>query len=266
MPEEINRVLTDAISDYLFITEKSAEENLIKEGIQKEKIHFVGNVMIDTLQKHKQEAQKSKILDTLGLSISNSQSSDKEVNTSYAVLTLHRPSNVDYKENLENIIDILSIISKEIPIVFPIHPRTRKKISEFNLNHHLSFVYPNKPIDKSSSQQIYLINPLGYLDFLLLMSHAKLVLTDSGGMQEETTVLNIPCVTLRENTERPVTVTHGTNVVTGLKKDNIIKAVTSGLNRNNKLKEVGNDKETQIPPLWDGKAAERIVKILASRI
>lgn len=250
MPEEINRVLTDAISDYLFITEESAEENLFREGINKEKVFFVGNVMIDTLLKHKQKAQKSNILNYLGLK--NSISTDN-----YSLLTLHRPSNVDNKQILQGILEALIEISKQIPIIFPVHPRTENMTQKFDFGKY--FIQDSRT--KIQSGGIYCIDPLGYLDFLSLMSHAKLVMTDSGGIQEETTVLGVSCVTLRKNTERPVTVTKGTNIIAGTKKDDIIKAAIKSLNKLDNP--VQNNSKANIPPLWDGKAAKRIVDILA---
>ena len=255
MPEEINRVLTDAISDYLFITEKSAEENLLREGIHKEKIFFVGNVMIDTLLKHKQKAQKSKILDHLGLKNGISTDDCPEI-TNYSLLTLHRPSNVDDKQVFQGILEALIEISKQINIIFPVHPRTNNMIEKFGFGKY--FIQDSRV--RIQNLGIYCIDPLGYLDFLSLLSHAKLVMTDSGGIQEETTVLGVPCVTLRENTERPVTVTKGTNVIAGTKKDNIVNAAITSIN---KLTELNHNTKTNTPPLWDGQAAKRIIDILA---
>jgi len=191
MPEEINRIVTDSVSDYLFTTSEDANENLKREGIPDEKIYFAGNVMIDTLLRHREKAQKSDIIKRLGL---------KE--RGYAVLTLHRPSNVDGKENFKRILDAILQIQKRIKIVFPIHPRTLKMIKGHGL---FDFAEELK--------NLAVVEPLGYLEFLKLMTDAKFVLTDSGGIQEETTILNIPCLTLRENTERPVTVTEGTTAV-----------------------------------------------------
>lgn len=228
MPEEINRVLTDAISDLLFTTEQGAEENLIREGIAKDKIYFVGNVMIDTLLKHKEKSDHSTILKQLDIKPHK-----------YGVVTLHRPSNVDNRENLKNILDALKEIDRDLPIIFPVHPRTREKIIEFG-------------IDRLKG--IIIIEPLGYLDFLKLMKESRIVFTDSGGIQEETTVLRIPCITLRENTERPVTITSGTNVLVGTDKGKIIREAQQRLN--------SHRCEYSIPPLWDGKAAERIVNVI----
>lgn len=242
MPEEINRILTDAISDYLFITEKSAEINLLKEGIPKGKIFFVGNVMIDTLLQHKKKALNSDILDQLGLSS----------NINYALLTLHRPSNVDEIDTFRSILEALHTISEHIPILFPCHPRTQKKLEEFGLEKYIQqFAFDNRVINCTG---IYIIKPLGYLDFLKLMIHAKMVLTDSGGIQEEATILNVPCLTLRENTERPITVEQGTNILVGTDKGKIIGKSFEVMGRQHKI--------TTVPDLWDGKAAERIVRVL----
>jgi UDP-N-acetylglucosamine 2-epimerase (non-hydrolysing) len=253
MPEEINRVLTDAISDLLFTTEESANENLEKEGIPKEKVHFVGNVMIDTLLLHKKKAEESDILIKLGFRGMGNKSSKDEVDP-YSVLTLHRPSNVDAEDAFRDIVQGLSEIARSLPIIFPVHPRTLNQIKEFGLESYFKWLSGNGAKFKKEDGIIHCVDPLGYLDFLKLMSNAKLVLTDSGGIQEETTILGVPCVTIRENTERPVTITFGTNVVAGVKKENIIKAAFTQLNKRI---------HSSAPPLWDGKAAERIVEILA---
>ena len=274
MPEEINRVLTDAISDFLFTTETNANENLRREGISDEKMYFVGNVMIDTLLKHKEKAIKSDILYRLGLITNESLDAKKraevrdcttssesiEAISSYAVLTLHRPSNVDSKKQFKDIIKGVYKISSEIPIIFPVHPRTLNRIREFNLSDY--FVWFSKPLSKITTQThgIICTEPLGYLEFLHLMSNAKLVLTDSGGIQEESTILRVPCVTIRENTERPITVSHGTNVIAGVKKEDIVKAALSQLTFHSKFLNLTN------PPLWDGKASERIVDILIKKL
>jgi len=231
MPEEINRVLTDRVADFLFTTEHSANKNLLKEGLAKQKIFFVGNVMIDTLKDHLKKSQKSKILEKLKLK-----------KGSYALLTLHRAEIVDKKEKLHLVSDILKAVSQKMPIVFPVHPRTQQKIREFEMEK--DFQTPNLIITEA----------LGYLDFLHLENNAKVVITDSGGVQEETTILNVPCLTLRQETERPATVKIGTNVVTNLNKEKILREINLILK--NKFKKGG------IPPLWDGKAAQRIVKIL----
>lgn len=232
MPEEINRLCTDVLCDALFITDYMAGENLKTEGVAQDKIYFVGNVMIDTLLKHKEMAKRLSLRKDLGL--------DSE---QYATLTLHRPSNVDDKETLVEILEALNEISRELPIVFPIHPRTRKMVSEFGLDHF--FTTGNKV------EGIWLTSPLGYLEFLHLNMGATMVLTDSGGLQEETTVLGVPCITLRHNTERPITCEEGTNVIVGNSRNKILAAAERILN--------GQFKGGKIPEKWDGKAAERIV-------
>ena len=232
MPEETNRIRTDQISDFLFTTEESGNKNLLNEGISKEKIFFVGNVMIDTLLKHKQKAKKSKILSKLKLNRNN-----------YCVLTLHRPSNVDRKKNFENVLYILDKIQGKIRIVFPIHPRTNKNIKLFGMGKKLK-----------NMKNLVMTGPLGYLDFLSLMANSRFVLTDSGGIQEETTVLGVPCITIRNNTERPATVKQGTNILVSTDKARIIKAC------NNLIK--GAAVKGKIPQFWDGKAAQRIVGII----
>ncbi len=232
MPEEINRVLTDQISDYLFLTERSAFLNLEREGITPEKIHFVGNVMIDSLMKHRERAEQSNILHDL-----------KVESGKYGLITLHRPSNVDVKANLESILYALFQVQREVPLVFPVHPRTRKQIKQFGLEEYVA-----------QASNLIWAEPLGYLDFLKLTANAQLVITDSGGIQEETTVLGVPCITVRENTERPVTVSEGTNLVIGMSPQRIIEESYRILE--------GNGKKGGVPEFWDGKAAERIVKIL----
>jgi len=234
MPEEINRIVTDALSSYLFTTEIDANHNLQKEGISEEKIFFVGNVMIDTLYKHKTKAGSLGTYSHYGLSQGE-----------YALLTLHRPSNVDDALILSGILDALSLIQEQIPILFPMHPRTSQRIDEFGLT---------KKIKDASN--MHLTEPLGYLEFLDLMMNAGIMLTDSGGIQEETTILGVPCVTLRDNTERPVTIRQGTNVLVGSDPLRIVAAVEQIL--------AGEKKQGVIPELWDGRAADRIVKILLS--
>ncbi len=224
MPEEINRILTDAISDLLLTTSQDADENLLADGIPQEKIRFVGNVMIDSLREHLELSESSNIREDLVLTEGE-----------YAVVTLHRPSNVDGRATLSRIMNSLMEIAKDVPVVFPIHPRTRAKINEFEIK----------------TDGVTLTEPFGYLDFMRLYSGAKLVLTDSGGLQEETTVLGIPCLTLRENTERPITIEMGTNVLVGTDPAKIKEAVANALTR-------GKSSEIKIPPLWDGKAAGRI--------
>ncbi len=231
MPEEINRLLTDAISDYLFTPSPDADENLKKEGIPAKKIFLVGNVMIDSLLCSKKKAEQSQILPRLMLRQKD-----------YALLTLHRPSNVDCKESLLQIGKAVKEISLEIPVVFPVHPRTRKNIEEFGLQ------------DFFGGKHIYFIEPQGYLDFLKLMMSARFMMTDSGGIQEETTVLNIPCLTLRNTTERPITVTQGTSTLVGNDAARIVEEASIILS--------GRGKKGRPPPFWDGKAAERIVETI----
>ena len=233
MPEEINRLLTDQIADLLFTTSTDADRNLIAEGIRSERIRFVGNVMIDSLINNLERAKQSNIKSRLKLT-----------DGTYAVLTLHRPSNVDNKQTFERILDALESIANSLPIIFPVHPRTRKTIADLGLSERVQ-----------SIKSLRLIDPLGYLDFLSLYSTARLVLTDSGGIQEETTSLSIPCLTLRENTERPVTVELGTNVIVGTDTNKIISAATAALNGSS------SNRATQVP-LWDGHAAERILDVL----
>lgn len=228
MPEEINRILTDSISDMLFVTEESGVDNLKKEGIVEEKIHFVGNVMIDTLQKQLERAKRSNILQRIG------------VNGSYGLVTLHRPSNVDSIENLQPLFETLIKISKKIKLIFPIHPRTRNNAEKFLLFSKIE-----------GCSGIQLTDPLGYLDFLNLTSNAEVVITDSGGIQEETTYLGVPCVTLRDNTERPVTVSIGTNYLIGTNPADLLRTVMEIHS--------GKIKNARIPQLWDGKASERII-------
>jgi len=233
MPEEINRLLTDQIADLLFTPSHDADENLLAEGIPRERIRFVGNVMIDSLQKNLSVARALPTREQLGLA-----------GTDYALLTLHRPSNVDMSDSFGRILDALEAISAQLPIVFPVHPRTKKTIAELGLSERVE-----------SIKELRIVEPLGYLDFLNLSSSARLVLTDSGGIQEETTALGIPCITLRENTERPITVEMGTNVVVGTDTSKIISAATSALN--------GSTKTTlRQPPLWDGHTSERILDAL----
>ena len=236
MPEEINRVLTDSISDFLFCTEQSGVENLLNEGIPKERIHFVGNVMIDTLWNNRAKAQQSSILDHLALH-----------GGPYALLTLHRPANVDDPQTLGSILGAVEVILQDMPVVFPVHPRTRG---------HLKSGTMQPRVDQMRG--LRLTEPLGYLDFMRLMSSATVVLTDSGGIQEETTILKVPCLTLRENTERPVTVACGSNQLVGRDPQRILAAYREAIHPNGRL--------FQTPPLWDGQAAQRIVDVLMHRL
>ena len=252
MPEEINRLLTDQISDYLFTHSRDADENLKREGIPQEKIFFVGNVMVDSLLFNKARADQSQILAQLKLA-----------EEGYALLTLHRPSNVDEKHSLTNIMSAITKIAESIPVVFPAHPRTQKRLREFNLNPSSTVIASPDLLGAWQSQSNVLItSPLSYLDFLKLEMYAKLVMTDSGGIQEETTVLNVPCLTLRDTTERPITITQGTNVLVGNSPQKIIEEASKILDAKSPIT---NNKSPQPPPLWDGMTAERIVEILASR-
>jgi len=232
MPEEINRVLTDAIASYLFATERNAVENLLREGRPRERIHLVGNVMIDALRYFLPLARQSKLCEELGLVQGN-------ILQPFAVLTLHRPSNVDSPKTLGSLLNVMEELCDRLPIIFPVHPRTEAMITKLGRGKH---------------PHLELIPPVGYLDFLGLLSLAKLVLTDSGGIQEETTALGVPCLTLRENTERPVTVEQGTNEIVGVDAVKIRKAVDAVLE--------GRWKTGRLPELWDGHSAERIVDIL----
>jgi len=243
MPEEINRKLTDAISNLLFVTEQSAAENLRHEGIPEERIFFVGNVMIDCLLRHRDLAARSPILDHLRLR-QNGASRQKP----YGVLTLHRPSNVDDAKTLKRILDAVKTLAADLPIFFPVHPRTRKSMESLGL---LAYLASSEDGNKTG---IVSLDPLGYLDFLSLTDHATLVLTDSGGVQEETTVLGVPCLTLRDNTERPATVEHGSNQIAGVDPERILSAARSIVKN--------PARPSRRPPLWDGKAAERIVAII----
>jgi UDP-N-acetylglucosamine 2-epimerase (non-hydrolysing) len=222
MPEEINRLVTDALASLLFTTSCDADENLKREGVDASKIFFVGNVMIDTLLKHRAKASELHI------------SKPKQ----YALVTLHRPSNVDNPEVLTGILEALEKISKTMPVLFPIHPRTAQRIEDFGF----------------SLNGIQTMKPVGYLEFLNLQSTAAVVLTDSGGAQEETTILGVPCLTLRHNTERPVTITNGTNIMVGTDKGRILEAFRRIVN--------GDWKPSGPPALWDGHAAERIVRVI----
>ena len=231
MPEEINRMVTDAISDWFFVTEDSGFDNLVAEGKPYDSIHMVGHVMIDNLlhQDDKLERDDQSRLATHAI---------KQRYDHYAFLTLHRPSNVDDQFVFQGIVDALNEIADALPIIFPVHPRTRKMIDQLGIKF---------------SERIVQISPLGFSDSLYLWKDADIVLTDSGGLQEETTALGIPCVTIRENTERPITVDLGTNVLAGTSRDGIMKSYRESLVK---------VAQAKIPPLWDGRAAERIWGIL----
>ena len=238
MPEEVNRVLTDQISDLLFTTERSAADNLVREGIDIERVHFVGNVMIDTLYYNLSRAQP--IGDTLAEYGIDTRVADDPAG--FALVTLHRPSNVDDPDILEGIVECLGQVSCELPLIFPIHPRTRARLEDFGL------------MERMASNRIMCTPPMGYLQLLGVMKESRVVLTDSGGIQEETTALGIPCVTLRENTERPITVTEGGNVLVGHDPRRIMAAVGEAISRRRG--------EPRRPEYWDGKASQRIATIL----
>lgn len=235
MPEEINRLLTDSISDLLFCTEPSGVENLRREGVANGKVHMVGNVMIDTLLKNRGKAEQSSVLEDMGLEPGG-----------YATMTLHRPSNVDDPKAFAGILGAIECIQRDLPIVFPIHPRTRKNISALGFQNRVE-----------GMSNLRLVDPIGYLDFLKLNANAKLVLTDSGGLQEETTILRVPCITIRENTERPVTCDVGSNQLVGTSTDAILGAY--------ERIQSGKYKQAGIPDLWDGRAAVRIAEILTAQ-
>jgi UDP-N-acetylglucosamine 2-epimerase (non-hydrolysing) len=234
MPEEINRILTDAISDYLFVSEKSGIENLRNEGVPDNKVFLVGNVMIDSLIHNLPRIQQSGILNEMDLKKGN-----------YLLTTLHRPSNVDNKKSLTTIIHILNKYSQTYKIVFPVHPRTKSNLIAFDLQ-------------KELSENVILCEPIGYIDFIWLIKNAALILTDSGGIQEESTFLEVQCITLRENTERPITVEMGTNHLIGSDLTKIDRAMMGILD--------GKIKKREVPPFWDGKTAERICETLIERI
>jgi UDP-N-acetylglucosamine 2-epimerase (non-hydrolysing) len=233
MPEEINRVLTDRISDLLLTPSEDADENLIIEGIPANKIHFVGNIMIDSLVEHKKKAEESSIIEDLGI----------QANEPFVLVTLHRPSNVDDVSGLKTLLDAFSEIGKRIKIIFPMHPRTSKNIELYGLKNNLANI-----------RNLVLTNPIGYLDFMKLQMNAKLILTDSGGIQEESTFFGVPCLTLRENTERPITVSKGTNQLVPLDRDSIIAYCMRVL--------AGEIKKGTIPKFWDGKTASRVTHVL----
>lgn len=233
MPEEINRVLTDRISDILLTPSLDANKNLEKEGIDPEKIYFVGNIMIDSLVAHKEKAENSNIFHQLNML----------PNEKYALVTLHRPSNVDEYEGLKMLLTSLEKIGRKIKIIFPMHPRTRKNIYDLGLSSFLN-----------TNSDVLFTEPLGYLDFLKLEMNAKFILTDSGGIQEESTYFGVPCLTLRENTERPITITEGTNHLVDLNVESIVNSAREIIE--------GNVKQGKIPKYWDGKTAGRVIQVL----
>lgn len=247
MPEEINRVLTDHVSDILFATEESGVRNLLKEGIARENVFFVGNTMIDTLIAFQDRAERSDILGRLGLDGSTGRAA-----APFGLLTLHRPSNVDDRDAFLNIILALDEFAGQMPIVFPAHPRTRGRIKEFGFEGYFHNGQ-NGAGDGLIRNRINIIDPLGYIDFLGLMMSSRIVMTDSGGIQEETTCLGVPCVTIRENTERPVTEKEGTNIVAGVEREGIVSAIRLQMNRSFKKK---------MPRNWNGKSSVRILDVL----
>jgi len=235
MPEEINRMVTDRLSDYLFVTEVSGVRNLKNEGVASDKIFFTGNIMIDSLVSNLEKAHSSNILNDLSLEPKK-----------YATFTLHRPSNVDDSNILSGMLRVIAAVGAQMPVVFPCHPRTKKRIEEFGL------------MSEVPNGNVRVIEPLGYLDFLKLQADSRIVLTDSGGVQEETTYLRIPCVTMRENTERPVTVDVGSNILCGSDPERIINTTWAILN--------GREKKSAIPKFWDGQTSNRIVKVLKTKL
>jgi UDP-N-acetylglucosamine 2-epimerase (non-hydrolysing) len=251
MPDEINRVVTDSISDYLFTTEESANRNLLRQGAPEGQVFFVGNVLIDTLLRHRSKSKESTILQDLQL-----------VNGAgvkpYAILTVHRPENINDRGVLSQMLDALLEISKRMPVIFPAHPETLKRIQDDALSDYFVDHFVQDPEPWDERVRIRLIPQLGYFDFIRLMSEARVVLTDSGGLQDETTMLGVPCITLRERTERPVTVEQGTNVLAGSNPEKII----SEFNRASRNRRKSN----RSPRYWDGNAAKRIIKVLLDEL
>lgn len=244
MPEEINRLATDAITDIFFTTEKEGTSNLLKEGQSEDKVKFVGHVMIDNLF-----YQKTKVEKNAPSEFANNLK--QRLPKKYITMTMHRPSNVDNKEILTKLVNAVNEIAKDVPVIFPCHPRTAKQLKLFGLYKSFTELID---VEGDITKGCYLTDPLGYNDFLYLWKDASLMLTDSGGLQEETTALKIPCITMRENTERPITAEVGSNVIAGSDTEKIIGYVKDVL--------AGNWKESQIPDLWDGKASERIIEII----
>jgi UDP-N-acetylglucosamine 2-epimerase (non-hydrolysing) len=243
MPEEINRIVTDAVAHYLFVTEESGVLNLKHEGVPEERIFFTGNVMIDALQETRHAWERSSIKERLGVRKGE-----------YGVMTLHRPSNVDDPARLQAWLKAIHTVAQQVPIIFPVHPRTQKHLVRQAVPTIEETCEPGQPVP---SMGVRCLQPLGYLDFMCLVSGARIVLTDSGGLQEETTVLGIPCLTLRDNTERPVTVTHGTNRLVGGSPEKLVSTAMEVLR--------GPTRVPAPPPMWDGKASQRIVDILFKR-
>lgn len=231
MPEEINRLLVDQVADHLFVTEQSGIDNLVAEGIADDKIHFVGNLMIDSLVQFREKAAETAILDDLGVE-----------EDEYVLMTMHRPANVDHETGIEALLDIIEGIASERPLIFPMHPRTRNRIEEFGQTERMEAL-----------DGVRVLEPLGYLEFLRLMDTAAAVVTDSGGIQEETTFLGVPCLTLREHTERPVTIERGTNELLPLDPSRVVPRVREVVETN---------PSAERPPYWDGRAAGRIVDVL----
>jgi len=231
MPEEVNRILTDSISDLLFVSDPAGMDNLAREGVAEHRVHFVGNVMIDTLLAAKEQAMKSPVLEQLGVK-----------SGAYGLVTLHRPSNVDDPAALSALLGTLDEIAKKLPLVFPVHPRTRARLAAMGT--------------ELDPRRWTLTDPIGYIDFMKLTACAKVVLTDSGGVQEETTVLGVRCVTLRENTERPVTIHEGTNLLAGTSRARVLAAFDES------MRAIEAKAAQRVPRFWDGRSAERIAEIL----
>ena len=260
MPEEINRIVTDHLADLLFVTEESGLKNLRNEGIADEKVHFVGNTMIDSLLAFRHKAAESSILDRLGLRNGAAGHNSGNGKGSYALLTLHRPSNVDQREAFLKILEGLEELSQSCSVIFPAHPRTQKRIAEFGLERFFRFQNGSAHEDNArpgKDGRMHLVGPLGYIDFMCLMEHAAVVVTDSGGIQEETTCLGVPCVTVRENTERPVTVEIGTNILAGTSAEGIRSATR---------RQLEGKVRGSIPEAWDGKSAQRILEVMCAEI
>lgn len=243
MPEEINRIVTDVLSDLLFTTSEDAHVHLAREGVAAEKIHLVGNVMVDSLLAHLSVARQRDTLSRLGLV------GPDGLPIRYAVLTLHRPSNVDHPETFAGIMRAVDHVARQMPVIFPVHPRTAARVREL--------AEDRGPEGPRLLGDVRPVDPLGYLDFLALTAGSSLILTDSGGLQEESTVLGVPCLTMRENTERPVTITHGTNVLVGTSPEAIMAAADRAL--------AATKSAVSVPDLWDGHAAERILDILLAQ-